>query len=132
MDTNIFDTRIEMTIQTLIRVDPDAWIEDEEKEPINVAIPIPKRVKKFLEVVLEGGKETLGQSPEDFKSAIFYVLVLRGIMCSAMGLEAAEDLVKGLISSIPNKSSGDFQSAVDSLNKINMNDLKEKNNEVSK
>ena len=125
MDTNVFDPKIEMVIQTLVHIDPEAWIEDEKKETINVTLPIPKNVKKFLEIIFEGDEKLLGRSPENFKSTLFLVLVLRGITCSIMGIKAAEDLIKGIFSGT-SEPLGNFQSAFSTLDKINIDELKKK------
>ena len=125
MNTDVFDPKLEMVIQALVRIDPNAWIEEKEKETINVKLPVPKNVKKFLELVLGDGEELLGRSSEDFKSALFFLLVIRGITCSVMGAEAVEEFIKDMIPGI-SKLSGNLQSAFSTLDKINMDELKDK------
>ena len=125
MNTDIFDPKLEMVIQELIRIDPDAWFEEKKKETINVILPVPKNVKKFLELVLGDGEEILGRSPEDFKSAIFLLLVMRGITCSAIGAKAVEEIIKEMSSGILKPPRG-LQSAFNTLDKINIDELKDK------
>ena len=117
---DIHDPRIELTTQVLSYVDPDRWIKSEEKENINLNIPVPKSVKEFLDALSKDEKFS-DISSEDFKSNLFLSLILKGLALTFMGVESAEKFMKETLTGL--SKNGDFQSSLKTLEKLNLNEV---------